>query len=242
MNHPHPKMRGGAPSAGVVLICDSTERQGLLPETLQRKAANMDTVTVIFMSVADGERAGRQLQSMFSRDNIVLLTPETAKLGALTKSAPADQTGSRHGTEGLPEDQLFIYEDAFRHGCSVLVISAGDESTASAVRKLLEQDGAVSIEAARERWWNGVRGAEHEHYSPGGEKFNKDEKFYRLGFEAALHAKYRCREYDQTLSEMQADLEEVQQRYAGVDVEGPFVRGFERGRDYYQELCKQAPQ
>ena len=202
----------------------------------------MNTVAVILTSVADGERVGRQLQSTFSRDNIVLLTPEMAKLGVLTKSAVAEQTGSSHGAEGLPEDQLFVYEDALRRGCSVLVVSAGDESAASVVRKLLEREGAVPIEAAREKWWDGVRGAEREHYSPGGEKFNQDEKFYRLGFEAALHAKYPCKEYDQILSEMQADLEEVQQRYAGLAVEGPFVRGFERGRNYYQELCKPAPQ
>lgn len=89
-------------------------------------------------------------------------------------------------------------------------------------------------------WWIGLRSAEQEHYSRGSANFDRDEKFYRLGYEAALHAKYRCKEYDQIMSEMQADLEEVQQRYPGVDVEKPFLKGFERGRAYYQELCKKA--
>jgi len=67
-------------------------------------------------------------------------------------------------------------------------------------------------------------------------------KFYRLGFEAALHAKYRCREYDQILGEMQADLEDVQKRHPGENVEEPFLQGFESGRNYYQELCSKRPQ
>ena len=35
---------------------------------------------------------------------------------------------------------------------------------------------------------------------------------------------------------MDADLEEVKREYPGVDVEPPFRRGFERGREYYQGL------
>lgn len=69
---------------------------------------------------------------------------------------------------------------------------------------------------------------------------NTDDKFYRLGYEAALNAKYRCEEYDQILSEMQADLEEVRQRFPGMDVEGPFIKGFEQGRARSQEDCRES--
>jgi len=148
----------------------------------------------------------------------------------------------RAASEGLPEDELFVYEDALRRGRSVLIAYADDESTAASARKLLEQAGAEAVDAAREMWWIGLRSAEQEHYSRRGGKFDRDEKFYRLGFEAALHAKYRCKEYDQIFSEMQADLEEVQRRYPGTDVEEPFRRGFERGRNYSQELCTKIPQ
>ena len=64
-----------------------------------------------------------------------------------------------------------------------------------------------------------------------------DEKFYRMGYEAASHAKYRCNEYDQILSEMQADLQEVQSRYPHVDLETAFRKGFEKGLAQSQELC-----
>jgi len=70
-----------------------------------------------------------------------------------------------------------------------------------------------------------------------GRQFGDGEKFYLLGFEAALHARNRCNEFDQIASEMASDLEELQQQYPGAAVEEPFARGFERGREYYQRLC-----
>jgi len=74
-------------------------------------------------------------------------------------------------------------------------------------------------------------------YSKAGLKFDGNEKFYRLGFEAAIHAKYRNKEYDRILNEMEADIEEVQRHYPEADAEEPFRRGFERGRARYQEVC-----
>ena len=44
-------------------------------------------------------------------------------------------------------------------------------------------------------------------------------------------------EFDQVSAEMDAALEEVQQRYPGKDVEEPFTRGYQRGREHYQQLC-----
>jgi hypothetical protein len=143
-------------------------------------------------------------------------------------------------TEGLPEDEIFVYEDALRKGRSVLLVSAEDEKTAERCRELLSVEGAESVDAAREQWWIGLRSAEQEHYSAFNPKFTEHEKFYRLGFEAALHARTRCMEYDQVIGEMTAKLEEVQQQYPGVEVEEPFTRGYQRGREYYQALCDQS--
>ena len=156
--------------------------------------------------------------------------------------AKAGAAIDRAASEGLPEDEFFVYEDALRHGRSVLVATAEDEGAAAAIRKILEREGAEAVDAESEMWWIGLRSAEEEHYTKSGAKFDGNEKFYRLGFEAALHAKYRCKEYDQILGEMQADLEEVQRRNPGARVEEPFVKGFERGRAHYEELCKKVPQ
>jgi hypothetical protein len=143
-------------------------------------------------------------------------------------------------TEGLPEDEIFVYEDALRKGRSVVIALASDDVEASVFRELLKAEGAESIDAAREQWWIGLRSAEQEHYSSQGRKFGDDEKFYRLGFESALHARTRCREYDQTLAEMTTKIEELERQHPGVDVAEPFRIGYERGRDYYQQLCDES--
>ncbi len=140
-------------------------------------------------------------------------------------------------TEGLPEDEVFVYEDALRRGRSVVIAFAEDESKAASLRQVLEADCAETIDQAREQWWIGLRSAEQERYLQDGRNFGQDEKFYRLGFEAALHARMRCKEYDQVMAEMVSALEDVKRDYPEADVEEPFRHGYERGRDYYQALC-----
>ncbi|HKU25937.1 MAG TPA: hypothetical protein VJQ54_10735 [Candidatus Sulfotelmatobacter sp.] len=139
--------------------------------------------------------------------------------------------------QGLPEDEIFVYEDALRRGRSVVVAIAENSGQASQLREVLQRDGAESVDAAREQWWTGLRGAEHEHYVSSGANFSEDEKFYRMGFEAALHARTRCMEFDQVSAEMDADLEDVKRQNPGQKVEEPFTRGYQRGREHYQRLC-----
>jgi hypothetical protein len=167
-------------------------------------------------------------------------------LGELILGAAGASIGAAAGakledsmTEGLPEDELFVYEDALRKGRSV-VIALADETKASLFRELLKAEGAEEVDAAREQWWIGLRDAEHEHYSTLGKNFKEDEKFYRLGFESALHARTRCKEYDQVMGEMNAEIEDLERQHPGVDVAEPFTRGYERGRDYYQQLCSES--
>jgi outer membrane lipoprotein SlyB len=164
-----------------------------------------------------------------------LLTAAGASVGAA-----AGEKAENSMTHGLPEDEIFVYEDALRKGRTVVVVLAEDESSAERVRNKLKDDGAEAVDAAREQWWIGLRGAENEHYSKSGREFRDDEKFYRVGFEAALHARTRCMEFDQVASEMAADVEELKKQYPDAEVEEPFTRGYERGRDHYQKLCDQS--
>ena len=165
-------------------------------------------------------------------------------LGAAILGAAGASVGARIGgkaeeslSEGIPEDEIFVYEDALRKGRTVLVSLVEDEKSAREVREILDEEGAESVDAAREQWWIGLRSAEQGHYEKAGANFADDERFYRLGFEAALHARTRCREFDQVSAEMDAALEDVQREYPGKQVEEPFTRGYQRGRDYYQQLC-----
>jgi hypothetical protein len=165
-----------------------------------------------------------------------------AVLGAAGATVGATAGGKieRSSYEGLPEDEIFVYEDALRRGRCVLIALVDDSGSASVVRDILKRDGAESVDAAREQWWTGLRHAEEARYSKSGGNFNDDEKFYRLGFEAALHAKTRCLEFDQASGEMNAALEDVQRQYPGQEVEEAFTRGYRRGREHYQQLCDES--
>jgi hypothetical protein len=79
-----------------------------------------------------------------------------------------------------------------------------------------------------------------QRYLQSGQQFGDGEKFYLLGFDAALHARNRCKEFDQIASEMTSELEELQHEYPRVAVDEPFTRGFQQGREYYQRLCDES--
>ncbi|MGH9494416.1 MAG: hypothetical protein ACRD3B_05410 [Candidatus Sulfotelmatobacter sp.] len=158
--------------------------------------------------------------------------------GATVGGAAASKV-EKESYQGLPEDEIFVYEDALRKGRSVVIALAEDDGQAGQVRNVLETEGAESVDAAREQWWIGLRSAEQTHYSADGKNFGDDERFYRMGFEDALHAKRRCMEFDQVSGEMNAALEDVQRENPGKNVEEPFIRGYQRGREHYQQMCNE---
>jgi len=125
-------------------------------------------------------------------------------------------------TEGLPRDDLFVYEDALRRGRTVIIVQAEDEGEAEAVRAALDGAGAESIDAAREEWWVGLRDQESSAYTG---DFALDEPIYRRGFGAALLPFVRGRGYDQALG----DLHRL---YPGACEFDAFRSGFDRGRDW----------
>lgn len=165
-----------------------------------------------------------------------------AILGAAGASIGASAGGKLETSmsRGLPEDEIFVYEDALRKGRSVVIALSHSTGTAALLRDILKAEGAETIDAARDQWWIGLRSAEQNHYAATGRNFTDDEKFYRLGFEAALHARMRCREFDQVSAEMSATLEDVQRQYPNAKVEEPYTRGYQRGREYYQQLCDES--
>jgi hypothetical protein len=165
-----------------------------------------------------------------------------AILGAAGAAAGAKAGGSIENTHthGLPADELFVYEDALRKGRCVVVALAADAEKAEGLRKVFQSERAEEVDAARQHCWIGLRSAEQEHYTSTGASFSEqDEKFYRLGFEDALHARNRCKEFDQVSAEMTSRLEELQREYPGAKIEEPYTRGYQRDREYYQQLCDQ---
>lgn len=128
--------------------------------------------------------------------------------------------------DGLPRDELYVYEDALRRGRSVVIAFADDEQIAGTARAELARAGAETVDAAREEWWIGLRSAESEHYTSQGGDFRVDEATYRLGFEAALHPARREKSWDE---ELPANLKP---KYGDATTTGAFRRGYERGHQY----------
>ena len=166
-----------------------------------------------------------------------------AVLGAAGATVGAIEGGKAEmaSFEGLPEDEIFVYEDALRKGRSVVVAIADDEPSASLVRETLNGAGAESVDAAREQWWTGLRSDEEARYGTERRSFADDERFFRLGFQSAMHARNRCREFDQVSAEMDAALEDVKRQYPNADAEEPFLRGYRRGTQHHGE-CVVEPQ
>ena len=168
---------------------------------------------------------------------IGLLGAAIAGAAGATIGATAGDSAEKATIQGLPEDEIFVYEDALRQGRSVVIVMVEHEGSASLLRELLKTQGAESVDAAREQWWIGLRSAEESHYTKSGHSFSEDEEYFRAGFEAALHARTRCMEFDQVSAEMDAVLEDLQRQHPGAKVEGPFTQGYRRGREYYQRRC-----
>ena len=127
--------------------------------------------------------------------------------------------------EGIPRDELFVYEDALRRGRSVVVAFIDDEELADKARTELSRAGAESVDAARDEWWIGLRDAEREHYTEQGGNFDTDEAKYRLGFEAAMRPECRGRSCD----DMRTTLND---RYGKDAGDQPFREGYNRGQHY----------
>jgi hypothetical protein len=131
--------------------------------------------------------------------------------------------------DGLPHDELFVYEDALRQGRTVVIAQLEDDGQVSAVESALKEAGAESIDAARENWWVGLRDAEEENYTGQGRDFKTDEPIYRRGFEAALHPQLRGASFDES-------AERLRERYSDAYEQDAFRRGYERGQSYHKNL------
>jgi hypothetical protein len=130
---------------------------------------------------------------------------------------------------GLPKDEWFLYEDALRHGRTILIVQAEDDAHARTARRLLGAAGAEDLDAARERWWLGLRPAEVEAYDAGGGDFSRDEAVFRRGFEAALLPGTRDRAWGEA-------VEYLRRRDPDVCDHQAYRRGFERGQTHRRRL------
>jgi hypothetical protein len=151
--------------------------------------------------------------------------------GGAIGGAAAGEALEEGMADGLPRDELYVYEDALRQGHSVVIALTEDDEQDESARSAMEQAGAESLDAARENWWLGLRDAEEEHYTEQGGDFITDETHYRRGFQSALDPRTRGKSYDES-----ADF--LNECYGDLCNAKPFRHGYERGQAYHQELTK----
>lgn len=150
-------------------------------------------------------------------------------IGGAATGAAAGAALEKSLADGIPHDDLYLYEDALRKGRAVVIAFVDDTEAAESAHNVLAQAGAESIDAAREDWWLGLRDVEKESYRAQGGDFSSDELAYRRGFEAALHPKRRGKAYEEVSSELSTSAGE-----AGSDE--AFRQGFKRGQEYLDNL------
>lgn len=150
-------------------------------------------------------------------------------VGGAATGAAAGAALERNLADGVPHDELFLYEDALRGGNSVVIVFADEEKAEEQTRKIFADLGAKGVDEVREDWWQTLRDAEAESYRVEGCDFAKDEADYRRGFEAAHHAKLRGRTYDEAAPELIVFYHEARSNAA-------FRRGYDRGYAYQKSL------
>lgn len=150
-------------------------------------------------------------------------------IGGASTGMAAGAALERTIADGVPHDELFLYEDALRKGKSIAIAFAEDEDAETKARQVFTEAGALSVDEAREDWWIGLRDAEAESYQEQGRDFTEDEADYRRGFEAALHAKLRGRSYEEAAPELIVFYHEARSNAA-------FRHGYERGYAHNQSL------
>ena len=142
-------------------------------------------------------------------------------VGAAAGSAVGDQVEEELG-EGIPHEDVYLYEDALRHGHSIVIAYVEEGDQADRASEALQSAGAEDLDTLRENWWQELRDGERAHY---GSDFDRHEESYRRGYQAALHAKRRGKRY----SDVEADLVSA---YTGSVLDRPFQAGYERGQGY----------
>jgi len=138
--------------------------------------------------------------------------------GAAAGSAVGDTVEEELG-EGIPHEDVYLYEDALRHGHAVVIAYVEEGDQADRATEVIRSAGAEDLDELRENWWRELRDQERTNYTG---NFDDDEPSYRRGYTAALHPRRRGKAYS-------AVEDELRTEYANTVLDRPFQSGYERG-------------
>src|SRR5215213_534325 len=100
-------------------------------------------------------------------------------VGAAAGSAVGDTVEEELG-EGIPHEDVYLYEDSLRHGHAIVIAYAEEGDQADRAAEILNEAGAEDLDTLRENWWQELREGESAHY---GEDFDRHEENYRRGYQ-----------------------------------------------------------
>src|ERR1043165_2111878 len=117
------------------------------------------------MGAAGGATAGLAVASLVIPGIGPLLA--FGMVGAAVLGAVGPGAGSAVGDtveeelgEGIPHEDVYLYEDALRHGHTVLIAYADEGDQADNAAEVMEKAGAEDLDVMRENWWNEMREGE----------------------------------------------------------------------------------
>jgi hypothetical protein len=143
-------------------------------------------------------------------------------VGATAGSAVGETIEDELG-EGVPHEDVYLYEEALRHGHSVVIAYTENDDQSDKVEEVLSQAGAMDLDELRDNWWSELREGERAHYHHEGRDFDRDEESYRRGFLASQHPKRRGKAY----ADVEPDLKAV---HKDTQLDTAFRSGYERGQ------------
>ena len=151
-------------------------------------------------------------------------------VGATAGAAVGNEVEEQLG-EGVPHEDIYLYEDALRHGRSVIVAYTETDDESDKAEDILLGFGAMDLDELREIWWDELREGERAHYHHDGQDFDRDEESYRRGYEAALHPQRRGKAY----TEVEKDLRTT---YEDTELDTAFRSGYERGLAHHSKYLE----
>src|SRR5574338_186203 len=77
-------------------------------------------------------------------------------VGAAAGSAVGNTVEEGLG-EGVPHEDVYLYEDSLRHGHSIVIAYADDGDQSDRAAEILNNTGALDLDTLREDWWQELR-------------------------------------------------------------------------------------
>jgi hypothetical protein len=225
----------GFDGANVILLacCNESDIEAVPTEDAEQPGMGKAIGSVVggAMGLSAGAMIGSFLLPGIGLVMAVAFGAAAGGVGGAVAGGVAGRALENLGSRGVPKDEIFFYEDALRQGRAVVVGLSDDDRQIETGREVLEKAGAETLDAARDKWWIGLRDAEEAVYSSPAE-FKGIEAIFQRGFAAALEPQVRGR----SLRQASAYLKES---YPDCYNEESFRRGFERGRRYYEGLPRE---